>query len=266
MNPIHTRACIVIGKTFALLVFTLVLTHCTHHVYVEMPPGQPMRDIEVPSGRTELIPTSASSVGVAYEEDTDHLFLRLVGGTQLWEVERSTGNRIRQFVAMRVTAGCDGGGPGGGEEAEEEPAKECGLAMRYSDRHLFLDHPGGLGLIAEIDDQGTWIQNIQINPHNGQRIGGLAYDQDRNTIYVLYVQAISEVIEIDLSGAVVRRIALNAQTRPFGLSYSSEREELYLELVNETHLGVFDLNGQLIDQHALHGLATVQGIGAGERN
>ncbi len=243
---------------------TAVLFACSHHVYVGMPSGQPMRDVEIPSGNTELISVGSSFIGVAYEESSDHLFLRVVPGTQLQEVDRS-GNRLRSFSAQQVTAGCDGR-PAPGSDS---PSKECGLAMRYKDRHFFLDHPGGL-LIAEIDINGAFIRNIRLAQPGGE-IGGLAYDQKTDTIYVLFVRS-RMVAEIDLQGDQLRRFGfVNPQTgasilvERFGLSISSKRRELYLALHNGNRLGVFDLGGTLIDEHALSAGASIQGIGAGRR-
>ena len=245
-------------KVLILIFIVFIIVGCKrHHVYVEMPPGAPMRDVEIPSGATTTIPIGASLVGVAYEEQTDHIFGRLVGGTELWEVDRS-GAMLRSFIAQQVTAGCDVG-------THKFPDKECGLAMRYSDRHLFLDHPGGNGEIAEIDVTGNFIRNIQLNPHvSGQLIGGLAYDQQKNTIYVLYVTVPDVMIaEVDTMGNRIR--IFNIEAQPFGLSISSERRELYLLQKNSTHLGVFDLNGIPKDNHALQGFNPVHGIGAGRR-
>lgn len=180
--------------------FAALLIGCSHHAYVGMPPGQPMRDVEIPSGNTTLIPIGSSFIGAAYEEASDHLFLRIVPGTQLQELDRN-GNRLRSFSAQQVTAGCDGAGP-----ESDEPSKECGLAMRYSDRHFFLDHPGGL-LIAEVDINGAFIRNIRVAQPDGP-IGGLAYDQQTDTIYILFVRS-RMVAEIDLMGNQLRRF------RPF---------------------------------------------------
>jgi len=245
------------------IVFVLLASCSSHHAYVGMPAGQPMRDVAIPSGNTVFIPIGAPFIGVAYEESSDHIFLRIIPGTQLQELDR-TGTRIRSFPAQQVTAGCDGILAG-----NDSPAKECGLAMRYSDRHFFLDHPGGL-LIAELDFNGVFIRNIRLAQPDGP-IGGLAYDQKTDTIYILFVRS-RMLAEIDLDGVQLRRFStVNPQTRTtilverFGLSISSQRRELYLALHNSNRLGVFDLNGSLVEQHPLNSGVTVQGIGAGRR-
>ncbi len=60
-----------------------VFAGCSHHAYIGMPSGQPMRDVEIPAGNTTLIPIGSSIVGAAYEEASDHLFVRLVSGNHL---------------------------------------------------------------------------------------------------------------------------------------------------------------------------------------
>lgn len=250
-------------RAFLVVLSLLLFGACSHHAYVGIPQGQPSRDVEIPSGATSLIPIGASFVGMAYEEDSDHLFIRVVPGTHIQELDR-TGRRIRSFSAQQVTAGCDGINP-----SDDTPVKECALAMRYSDRHLFLDHPGGQ-LIAEIDIDGNFVQNIRVAQPDGP-IGGLAYDQEKDTLYVLFIRS-RAVVEMDLSGNTLRRLQMtNPQTgavlmvERFGLSMNSHRRELYLALHNGNRLGVFDLNGNLKAEHNLSAAVTVHGIGAGRR-
>ena len=67
-----------------------------------------MREIVIPDGDTRNISIGSSLVGTAYEEDTDRLFLRILPGTQLQEIDRRTGQRLRSFAAQQVPAGCGG--------------------------------------------------------------------------------------------------------------------------------------------------------------
>jgi hypothetical protein len=252
-----------ISRATTALLALAVLAGCAEHAYVGLPPGQPMRDITIPDGTTRNVPIGASLVGVAYEEGRDRLFLRILPGSQLQEVNRQTGQRIRSFSAQQVPAGC------GGITPNQFPIQECGLAMRYSDRHLFLDHPGGL-MIAELDIDGNFVRNIRVAQPDGP-IGGLAYDQQTDTIYVLFIRS-RMVDQINLQGQRLRRMrASNPQTgaavmvERFGLSINSRRRELYMALHNGNRLGVFDLNGGLIDEHNLNRSGLVPGIGAGRR-
>ena len=250
-------------RSYALVVGLTVLAGCTDYAFVGLPPGQPMREIVIPDGDTRNISIGSSLVGTAYEEDTDRLFLRILPGTQLQEIDRRTGQRLRSFAAQQVPAGC------GGFTPDEFPIQECGLAMRYSDRHLFLDHPGGL-MIAELDIDGNFIRNIRLDQPEGP-IGGLAYDQQTDTIYVLFIR--NRIIgQIDLQGNQLSRIQTsNPQTgaavlaERFGLSINSRRRELYLALQNGNRMGVFNMSGGLIDEHNLNHGGIVPGIGAGRQ-
>ncbi|MDH3241963.1 MAG: SdiA-regulated domain-containing protein [Alphaproteobacteria bacterium] len=250
-------------RPVALLAALAVLAGCADHAYVGLPPGQPMRDITIPDGTTRNVPIGASLVGVAFEEGRDRLFLRILPGTQLQEVDRRTGRRIRSFSAQQVPAGC------GGFTPDEFPIQECGLAMRYADRHLFLDHPSGLQ-IAELDIDGRFVRNIRLAQTDGP-IGGLAYDQQTDTLYVLFIRS-RMIDQIDLQGRRLRRLrATNPQTgaavtvERFGLGINSKRRELYLALHNGNRLGVFDMSGGLIATHNLNRSGLVPGVGGGRR-
>lgn len=250
-------------RPVALLAGLAILSGCADHAYVGLPPGQPMQDITIPDGTVRNVAIGASLVGVAYEEGRDRLFLRILPGTQLQEVNRRTGQRIRSFSAQQVPAGC------GGITPNQFPIQECGLAMRYSDRHLFLDHPGGLQ-IAELDIDGNFIRNIRLAQTDGP-IGGLAYDQQTDTLYVLFIRS-RMIDQINLQGQRLRRFrAINPQTgaamtvERFGLGISSRRRELYLALQNGNRLGVFNMSGGLIDTHNLNRSGMVPGVGGGRR-
>lgn len=243
-----------------LMAIAMLTYGCSQHTYVSLTPGQQIRDIELPSSNMELIPNAVSStiVGLAYQKSSDRIFARLVPGTSMREIDRSSGAVIRSFVARQVTPGCGGLTP-----ASELPITECGLAMRWSDRHFFLDNPNG-NPITEIDFNGDFVRNISLqNP--GGPIGGLAYDQRANTLYVLFMQGFV-VAEVDLNGNEIRRFQPQAPIQPQGMSMSSERREIYIPLVNATHIGVFNLSGALKSQHVLQGTGYAGGVGAGPRS
>lgn len=243
--------------TIIILGLSLLASGCSHHAYVSLTPGEDIRDIEIPSGSIERIrnPFSAIIVGLAYQKDTDRIFARLIPGTSMREIDRKTGTVIRSFVARQVTAGC--GGPSAIPEITE-----CGLAMRWSDKHFFLDHPTG-NPITEVDFNGDFVRHI-ILQSSSEPIGGLAYDQRTDTIYVLYIPT-REVAEYELDGRRIRRFRPQAQIQPQGMSISSDRRELYIPLVNATYMGVFDLSGAFKARHRLPSVGFAGGLGAGPR-
>jgi len=244
--------------TTMVLGLALFALGCTHHAYVSLTPGQDIRDVEIPSGNMQLISNASSSfiVGLAYQKDQDRIFARVIPGTQMLEIERGTGAILRSFVARQVTPGC------GGVSAAIGDIVVCGLAMRWSDRHFFLDHPNG-NPITEVDYNGDFVRRITLQSPGGP-IGGLAYDQRTNTIYVLYVTILT-VAEIDLDGREIRRFRPQAPIQPLGLSISPSRRELYIPIVGATHTGVFDLGGALKARHPLQNGGIAGGVGAGPR-
>jgi len=238
---------------------SLLTAGCSHHAFVSLTPGENIRDIEIPSGSIEQIRNQSSAiiVGLAYQKGTDRIFARLIPGTSMREIDRKTGAVVRSFVALQVTPGCGGISPG-----TEQPVTECGLAMRWSDKHFFLDNPTG-NPITEVDFNGNFVRHIILQSPGGP-IGGLAYDQRTDTLYVLYI-TIMTVAEYDLNGREIRRFRPQAQVQPQAMSMSSDRRELYIPLVNATHIGVFDLNGALKASHRLPSVGFAGGVGAGPR-
>ncbi len=239
---------------------TLALSGCADYAYVGLPQGQPSREIRIPDGATVTFPLASSIVGLTYEDRPRHLFARNLPGTQLQELDRR-GNVLRTFAAQQVPAGC------GGITPDEFPVKECGLAIRLSDRHLFLDHPGGLR-ISELLVDGSHVRHITLQSPEGP-IGGLAYDQKTDLIYALFIRN-RRIGVYDLDG---RRVGTVAPTDPasgaavmierFGLAINSDRREIYAALHNGNRLGAFDLGGSLRAVYPVSTGTAVNGIGAG---
>lgn len=247
------------GRMLALCA-AIAVAGCADFAYVGLPQGQPSREIRIPDGATVTFPLSSSIVGLAYEDGPRHLFARNLPGTQLQELDRR-GNVLGTFAAQQVPAGC------GGITPDEFPVKECGLTIRLSDRHLFLDHPGGLR-ISELLPDGTHVRHITLERPEGP-IGGLAYDQQTDLIHALFIR--NRLIGVyDLDG---RRVGTIGTTDPatgaavmierFGLAINSNRREIYAALHNGNRLGVFDMNGRLKATHPVSTGTAVNGIGAG---
>ncbi|GIL06261.1 hypothetical protein FBR04_01885 [Betaproteobacteria bacterium PRO7] len=248
------RACLAVVAAAGL-----ASTGCAMHTYVALTPGEGIRDVTLPGGGLATIRVSSNEqiVGLAYEQRTDRLFAREIPGTRLVEIERASGATVRTFSAQQVTPGC-----GGLLTNVELPNIACGLAMRWSDRHLFLDHPNG-NPITELDVDGRFVRHIMLQKPGGP-IGGLGYDQRNDRLYVLYI--VSETVaEVDLNGAEIRRFRPQAPIQPQGLDVSTARRELYIPLVNGNAIGVFDLSGALIEQHPLQRAGVAGGVGAGTR-
>lgn len=253
------RAVLSLSRAFSVLGIGLLVA-CSDYAYVGMPQGQPSREIKIPDGTTRLIPVSASIVGLAYDQPRRRIFLRNLPGTQLQELDRN-GRVLRTFSAQRVPAGC------GGVTPDDFPIKECGLAIRGADGHLFLDHPNGL-MISELTRDGQFVRNIRLAQPQGP-IGGLAFDKQTGTLYVLFIRN-RLIAEIDLNGTTKRvirptnpSVGAALQIERFGLGINAERRELYVALQNGNRLGVLNMSGALIATHNLSAGVTVEGIGGG---
>jgi hypothetical protein len=232
---------------------------CATRAYVGLTPGEGIREVDLDSGALATLRPSHNSqiVGVAYEERTDHLFLRLLPGTQLMEVDRATAQVLRTFSAQQVTAGCGGIFP-----SVEVPSVNCGLAQRASDRNLFLDHPTG-NPVTEITVDGTFVRHIALKTPGGP-IGGLGFDQDSGTLFVLYI-ASRTVAEVDLNGVELRRITPQGPIQPQGLERDSRRNEFHIPLANGNEIGVFSDSGALLRQFPLQRAGVAGGVGSGRR-
>ncbi len=236
------------------------LVACSDYAYVGMPQGQPSREVRIPDGATRLFPLSSPIVGLAHDDARRRIYVRNLPGTQLQELDRN-GTVLRTFSAQRVPGGC------GGFTPDEFPIKECGLAVRAADGHLFLDHPNGL-IITELQPDGQFVRDINVARPQGP-IGGLAFDDKTQTLYLLFIRN-RLIAEMDLNGAELRTIRPSnpsagaaLQIERFGLGINPKRRELYVALQNGNRLGVLDMAGGLIGTHNLSAAAAVEGIGGG---
>ena len=239
-----------------------VVSGCADHVYLSREPGKTLREVDRPGGTVSEIPYSTGStiVGLTYDPVKDSVYTRV--SNMLAEVDRDTGAVLRRFPAQGVVAGCG--------QIQLAPTVElyatCGLAIRLLDHHLFLDHPSPtVPDVAEVDRDGNLVRRFQIAPNPGTWRSGLAYDERTRHLYVLYGNG--TVGEFDLRGNVVRApFALTgARIHPFGLGFNADRREFYVPIGNADAIGVFDLNGNLIDRHATSNTQFMGGVGAGPR-
>jgi hypothetical protein len=237
----------------------LLVTGCATRAYVALTPGEGIREVTMPTGGLATLRPSHNTqiVGLAYEERTDHLFARLLPGTQLMEIERASSNVLRTFSAQQVTAGC-----GGIDQGSQLPSIHCGLAQRAADRNLFLDHPTG-NPITEVTVDGVFVRHIMLKTPGGP-IGGLGYDQNSNHLYVLYI-ASRTIAEVDLNGVEVRRITPQGPIQPQGLDRDSRKSEFHIPLLNGNEVGVFSDSGALLSQYPLQHAGVTGGVGSGRR-
>lgn len=239
--------------TRPVFALALCVAGCADYAYVGLPQGQPSREIRIPDGATVTFPLPSALVGLTYDDRSRDLTVRNLPGTQLQRFGRR-GHLLATFPAEQVPAGC------GGITPSEFPVKECGLAIRLSDRHLFLDHPNGL-IISELTYDGRHVRHITLERPGGP-IGGLAYDQKTDRIYALFIPT-ARIGIYDLDGKRLGTVSTSRRIERFGLAINSDRREIYAALHNGNRLGVFDMSGSLKATHPISTATAINGIGAG---
>ncbi len=217
----------------SLALLTVILSGCstpgTNHAYlasraqttiVDMLPGSPVTAVETfPTADNELL-------GVAYDPFTDHLFLRIYPGDFIRVIDRPAGKIKRSFYISKLP-------PGPGD-----------LAIRSSDRHLFLAHPS-LPAVIEITLMGEVVrtltlQNLQAPP------AGVAYDQKQNRLLILQGGDLAHIGIYDLAGKRLAGVSLDRNVRLTSLAYDSDAAEFYVPLLDKPAIGIFNAKGHLI--------------------
>ena len=189
-------------------------------------------------------------LGIAYDPFTDHLFLRLAPGNRIRVVDRPARKIKRQFAAEGVPASGDGD-----------------LAIRSSDRHLFLAHPTEAAVV-EVTLHGAYIRTIALESENAGSPAGVAYDQTRDELIVLRGGDLAHVVRFDLTGKRLGGVAFDRDVELSALAFDSVAREFYAPLRGGKAVGVFGENGQWVRDVPLSGDArvAVRGLDVGARS
>lgn len=220
-----------------------------NHVYVTATGDSVVHDLSA-TGRTTLpaLAENEQVLGLAYDFNTDHLFLRLVPAQIIRVIERPSGKVLRE---MRLPA----------DLQTDHPAD---LAIRSSDRHLFAVHPDRRSVV-ELTLFAEPLRRIEL-PAIAANIGGLAYDQRDNRLLVLTAASPARVAAIGPAGHVTHWVTLAEAVAPDSLGFDSEGRRYYVPLADGRALGEFDEAGRLVARHELPGGAPLTGIDAGQRS
>lgn len=258
-----------------LLLLSVASSGCqAPHAYVSGLVSEPVFDVPTRGGRVERIARpdcigGSAIVGMAYWRDRDLLYARITPGNRVIEFNRA-GRCLRTQIPQPgvpspVPAGC-------GSALEQ---LTCGLTIRWSDGHLFLDDPNPVNRrIFELDNDGALVQTITYqspNPNVVSPISGLGFHQSDGRLWALFpnFQTDSAVVEYDLAGRALRRFSVgNAGVQAQGLAIDTERNEAVLPRRDGQAIVVFDLQGnRLRDVAVPRAVAGFLGggIGAGPR-
>ena len=185
-------------------------------------------------------------LGLAYDYNTDHLFLRIAPAQVIRVIERPSGKILREMPLP----------------AELKTDKPADLAIRSSDRHLFAVGPDGLAVV-ELTLFGEYLRQITLSGLEGP-VDGLAYDQKAGRLLVL--TATSHAARLGFvgpDGHVTYYVTLAAETRPVSLGYDSDAQHFFVPLADGASTGEFDATGKLL---AKIPLGPVTALDAGPRS
>jgi uncharacterized protein YjiK len=220
------------------------------------PAGTPIRDALKPGEQ---------AVGLAYDFNTDHLFVRVVPAQLIRVIERPSGKILREMpLALPDNLPKDkvvGTNTRPAEAGNGAPSAD--LAIRSSDRHLFAVHPDGRSVV-ELTLYGEFVRRVEVQGIAG-RIVGLAYDQRGNRLLALFAAAgRAQVGALAPEGNVTHCITLGAAVAPVSLGYDSDARRYFVPLADGHALAEFDATGQLVATHPADGVITA--IDAGPRS
>lgn len=236
-NPLHLLGILA-------FVFAGCATRGPNHVYLTAAGGDSVHDL----GPTRasiggLLKPGETAVGLAYDFNTDHLFVRIAPAQVIRVIERPSGKILRE---MPLPSELHATGP-------------ADLAIRSRDRHLFAAHPDGRSVV-ELSLFGKFIRRFEPAGLDSP-LGGLAYDQKQDRLLVL---AKDRVGAVGPDGHVTHYVTLSAPTDPVSLGFDSEAHHFFVPLADGFSLGEFDADGRLVATHAADGPITA--VDAGPRS
>ena len=164
-------------------------------------------------------------LGLAYDFNTDHLFLRMAFAQTIRVVERPSGKILREMPLPE----------------ELHTPLPADLAIRSSDRHLFAAHPDGRSVV-ELTLFGKFVRRLEL-PGLGGRIGGLAFDQRLSRLLVL---ARNTVVAFTPKGGELDRVMLDGLIDAKSLGYDSDARHFFVPMLDANSIGEFAANGNLV--------------------
>ena len=236
------------GALAALVMLAGCATSGPNHVYVATA-GQPdIADLGPnPKQLSAVLAPGESAVGLAYDFNTDHLFVRVAPAQVIRVIERPSGKILREMPLP----------------ADLHTAAPADLAIRSSDRHLFALHPGGRAVV-ELSLFGEFIQEIALTGTDA-RSTGLAYDQKNQQLLVLTSENSPRIGTVGSNGHVTYNVTLPGGVSAVSLGYDSEARHFLVPLADGRGVGEFDATGKLGATHPVDG-QPVTAIDAGPRS
>lgn len=229
-----------------LIAGTGCATRGPNHIYATLASSPAIHDLTAGTAISRLVAPTERVTGLAYDFNTDHLFLRVVPAQVIRVIERPSGKILRQMPLP----------------AELRAAASADLAIRSADRHLFAVHADRRSVV-ELTLYGEPLRTIQLAGLDmSEAVNGLAYDQNRDRLLALVG---ATVRGYDLAGAEVNRTTLAVPVAAVSLGYDSDASRYFVALESAGKLGEFDSAGQLIKTHPAPNALPFTAIDAGRR-
>ncbi|HVZ65462.1 MAG TPA: hypothetical protein VG936_12890 [Lacunisphaera sp.] len=257
MKNSRIRSCLVPLVSVALLSAAGCATRGPNHVYLARTSADAIEDVG-PGGRdlADAVRNGESATGLAYDFNTDHLFLRIAPTPVIRVIERPSGKVLREMPLgdeFKTPANPNGQFP---------PAD---LAIRSSDRHLFAVGADRRSVV-ELTLYGVFVQRTSLSGLDGP-IDGLAYDQRNHRLLVLTARnGLARVGRAGPGGHVAYYVTFAAPVAAVSLGYDSDLRHFFVPLADATTLGEFDESGALV--RSIPGVpgAAITAIDAGPRS
>jgi hypothetical protein len=253
MPPLTRRPATETTRKLGWLLCAGLLTGCAtrgpNHIYLTTATSPAVQDLG-PSvaSLAGILQPGEQAVGLAYDFNTDHLFVRVTPAQVIRVIERPSGKILREMSLapeLHATGAAD-------------------LAARSSDRHLFAAHPDGKSIV-ELTLFGEFIRRIALTGLAGE-IRGLAYDQRGGRLLVLSTDPErTQVGAMSPDGNVAYYVTLAAAVSPVSLGYDSDAQRFFVPLADGRALGEFDGTGALVRSHPLKD-GTITALDAGPRS
>ncbi len=216
-----------------------------NHVYLTTANSPAVQDLGPPPAELPgAVRPGEQALGLAYDFNTDHLFVRLA--RVIRAIERPSGKILRELPLP----------------AELRTPVSADLAVRSSDRHLFAVYPDQHS-VAELTVAGDFVRRMELPGLSG-RIGGLAYDQRNRRLLLLTAASPARVGAIGPEGNVTYYVTFALAVNPVSLGYDSDAQHYYVPLPDGRTLGEFDHGGNLVARHPIDGAITA--LDAGPRS
>ena len=240
-------------RKLGLLLGAALLSGCAtsgpNHIYLTSDNSPAVQDLgPTPATVGGAVAPGEQVLGLAYDFNTDHLFLRISPAQVIRVIERPSGRILREMPLPD----------------DLETPNPADMAVRSSNRHLFAVAPDGRAVV-ELTLFGEFVRRLELRSP-ADPVGGLAYDQKNNRLLMLTATSPARIGSVAPDGFVTYYVTLAGAVRPVSLGYDSDAQHYFVPLADGTHLGEFDATGALVRTLRSGDTGAITAIDAGPRS